>query len=149
MKSYCSSSFPSILRTHSSLLDIICSWHSKNTSVEPKQEYKYNCLQKSCKLSLLPEYSGPAKSGALGLSLFSLMVNPRLGTWKILSFPYINISIPCLSHSICHTNFFLPFHIPSHTIPYHCMPWPVVACRKQFVLHDQKIGEISSVLTPF
>jgi len=46
--------------------------------VEPKQKYKYNCLQKCWKLSLLPKFWGPPKSGALGLSLFSLMVNPRL-----------------------------------------------------------------------
>ena len=128
MKRYCSSSFPSILRTHSSILDIFCSRHSKNTCVEPKQKYKYNCLQKSWKLSLLPEYWGPAKSGALGLSLFSLMVNPRLGTWKILSIPYINFSIPYLSHSILYRFFpSIPNSIPifpsiPNSIPYHSMP---------------------------
>jgi len=46
--------------------------------VEPKQKYKYNCLQKWWKLSLLPKFWGTPKLGALGLSLFSLVVNPRL-----------------------------------------------------------------------
>jgi len=46
--------------------------------VEPKQKYKYNCSQKCWKSSLLPKFLGYLKSGALGLSLFSLMVNPRL-----------------------------------------------------------------------
>jgi len=37
----CSSSFRSILRTHSSI-EIFCLQHSKKTCVEPKQKYKYN-----------------------------------------------------------------------------------------------------------
>ena len=52
--------------------------HSKKTCVEPKQKCKYNCLQKCWKSSLLPKLWGPSESGALGLSLFILMVNPRL-----------------------------------------------------------------------
>jgi len=35
-------------------------------------------LQKCWKFSLLPKFWGPSKSGAFGLSLISLMVNPRL-----------------------------------------------------------------------
>jgi len=46
--------------------------------VELKQNYKCNCLQKCWKLSLLPKLRGLPKSGALGLILFSLMVNRRL-----------------------------------------------------------------------
>jgi len=38
------------------------------------------------------------------------------GIWKICSIPYIKSSIPYSSHSIFHTDFFLPFHIPFHTI---------------------------------
>jgi len=51
------------------ILDIVCSRHSRKTCVEPKQNYKYNCLQKRWKFSLLPKFWGPAISGALGLSL--------------------------------------------------------------------------------
>jgi len=39
------------------------------------------------------------------------------GIWKIRSIPYIKSSIPYLSHSIFHTNFSLPFHIPCHSMP--------------------------------
>jgi len=35
-------------------------------------------LTKMWKFSLLPKSWGSSKSGALGLSLFSLMINPRL-----------------------------------------------------------------------
>jgi len=49
--------------------------------VEPKQKCKYNCLQKWWKLSLLPKFWGPRFRGLClkpkGLSLFSLMANPR------------------------------------------------------------------------
>ena len=38
------------------------------------------------------------------------------GIWKICSSRYIKSSIPYLSHSISHTDFFLPLHIPFHTI---------------------------------
>jgi len=51
---------------------LLAAWYK--TCVEPKQKYKQKCR----KLSLLPKFWGPPKSGALGLNLFSLMVNPRL-----------------------------------------------------------------------
>ena len=41
---------------------------------------------------------------------------------RIGSIPYIKSSIPYLGHFIFHTDIFLPFHIPFHTIPYHSMP---------------------------
>ena len=43
--------------------------------------HQHNCLRKCWKLSLLPKFWGPPKSGALGLSLFSLVVNPHLHVW--------------------------------------------------------------------
>jgi len=46
--------------------------------LEPKQKYKYNCLQKYWKLSLLPKFWAPPKLRAVDLYHFSLMINPRL-----------------------------------------------------------------------
>jgi len=66
------------LIAHPCSVEIFCYRHTKKTCVEPKQEYKYKCLQKCWKLSLLPKFWGTPKSGTLGLSLFSLMVSPRL-----------------------------------------------------------------------
>jgi len=43
--------------------------------VEPQQKYKYNCLQKSWKSSLLLKIWGPPKSGALGSSRFTNDLN--------------------------------------------------------------------------
>ena len=48
------------------------------TCVESKQKYKYNCLQKCWTFSFLPTFWGLPKSGALDLSPFILIVNPRL-----------------------------------------------------------------------
>jgi len=60
---------------------------SKTTCVEPKK-HKHNWLQKCWKLPSLPKFWGPPKSGALGWSLFSLMVNPRLTTSLTSSTPW-------------------------------------------------------------
>jgi len=70
MKRYSSSSFPSILRTHSSILEIFCSRHIKNTCVEPKQKYKYNLLTKILEIILTPGILGPPKIGGPRLKPF-------------------------------------------------------------------------------
>jgi len=62
---------------HTCYRDHFCQRHSKK-HVLNQNKNKYNCLQKCWKLSLLPKFWGPPKSGALGLSLLSLIVNSRL-----------------------------------------------------------------------
>jgi len=91
MKRECSLSFTSIIRAHSSA-EICCKRHSKEKCIEPKQKYKCNYLQKYWKYSLLPNFWGPQKLGALGLSLFSLMVNPRLSPSHLITCYYDTIT---------------------------------------------------------
>jgi len=62
-------------------IEIFCKRHSKKTCAEPKQKYSINII--SHKYARNRPYSqnfgAPQNRGqALGLSIFSLMVNPRL-----------------------------------------------------------------------
>jgi len=62
---------------------LILLWRSYVSGIVKKRalkqnKNKYNCLQKCWKLSLTPKFWGPTKSAALGLTLFSVMVNPNL-----------------------------------------------------------------------
>jgi len=59
-------------------IDIFVNGIAKYRALNQSKLQIYNCLQSRWKLSLLPKSWDSQKSGALGLSLFSLMVNPHL-----------------------------------------------------------------------